>query len=390
MNTHSSTILNWLQGQQDAMLQMLEDLVRCESPSSDRHQQDLAFSRLTTYLDCLDLTIFRSAGRHTGGWMMARPRHRTRGQPIQLMLGHIDTVWPVGTLAHRPISRTTEKWFGPGAFDMKAGLVQMVFALRAIHQHGWSLPALPVLLINADEEIGSRESTTAIRRLARIASRAFVLEPPLGPQGRLKTARKGIGRFTLIIRGKAAHAGLDPEAGTSAIVELSAQIQKLFAMNDREKGITVNVGMIEGGVSPNVIAPVSKAIVDVRALHQEDGEQVTRQILGLQASRPGIVLEISGGIGRPPMERTPRNQALWDIARRAGRELGLTLEESTAGGGSDGNTTSQYTATLDGMGTTGDGAHADHEHILIHSLPERTALLTMMLLHPLAPENPAR
>ncbi|MCB0694802.1 MAG: M20 family metallopeptidase [Lewinellaceae bacterium] len=390
MNTQASTILNWLHGQQDSMLRMLEDLVRCESPSSDRQSQDQALAHLMTWLHPLDLHTFRSPGRQTGGWMMARPRLRTRGQPVQLMLGHIDTVWPAGTLANRPIHRTRDEWHGPGAFDMKAGLVQMVFALQAIRHHGWALPALPVLLVNADEEIGSRESTPAIRRLARIASRAFVLEPPLGPQGRLKTARKGIGRFTLVIRGKAAHAGLDPELGTSAIVELSTQIQKLFAMNDPQKGITVNVGMIEGGVSPNVIAPESKAIVDVRVLHQEDGEQVTRQILGLQASQPGIVLEISGGIGRPPMERTTRNQALWQIARQAGRDLGLDLEESTAGGGSDGNTTSQYTATLDGMGTTGDGAHADHEHILIHSLPERTALLTMMLLHPLEPENPAR
>lgn len=269
---------------------------------------------------------------------------------------------------------------GPGVYDMKAGLTQILFALQTIRALGLELPYLPVVLINSDEEKGSRDATPAIRRLAKMARRAFVLEPPLGLEGKLKTARKGLGRFILTVKGKPAHAGLDPGKGASAILELSHQIQQLFALNDSERGITVNVGMIEGGTSANVIAPTSRAVVDVRVLTQEDGERVAEEIRGLRAHTPGTELRIEGGIGRPPMEKTDRNQQLWQDARRAGEALGLTLEEATAGGGSDGNTTSLYTATLDGLGTPGDGAHAHHEFIFADRLIERTALLTLLLL----------
>jgi glutamate carboxypeptidase len=202
----------------------------------------------------------------------------------------------------------------------------------------------------------------------------------LGLNGKLKTARKGLGRFTINVRGKAAHAGLDPGKGVNAIVELSRQVQKLYAMNDFEKGITVNIGMIEGGISPNVIAPSSKAVIDVRVLKKADGDFITKKIKALKPVHKDIVMEIEGGIGRPPMEKTPRNQLLWERAKVQGQLLGLDLEEATAGGGSDANTTSLYTATLDGLGTPGDGAHAEHEHVLENKLIERTALLTLLLL----------
>jgi glutamate carboxypeptidase len=240
----------------------------------------------------------------------------------------------------------------------------------------------PVILINSDEEIGSTESRHIIKRLAKIAERAFVMEPPLGLEGKLKTARKGLGRFTITVKGKAAHAGLDPGKGINAIVELSHQVQKLFAMNDFDKGITVNVGTIQGGISPNVVAPESKAVVDVRVLNKEDGEFISEQIYGLQPTIPDVEIKVEGGIGRPPMERTARNQKLWRLAKTKALLLGLDLEDATAGGGSDGNTTSTYTATLDGLGTTGDGAHAIHEFIFLDQLPERTALLTLLLLSP--------
>ncbi len=242
------------------------------------------------------------------------------------------------------------------------------------------LPVTPIILINSDEEIGSRESTRMIKRLAKISDRAFVLEPPLGLEGKLKTARKGLGRFTITAIGKAAHAGLDPGKGVNAIVELSYQIQQLYAMNDFEKGITVNVGMIEGGISANVVAPESKAIVDVRVLNNIDGDTITKKIYALTPSMPNIQLRIEGGIGRPPMERTPRNQKLWHFAKDKASLMGLELEEAIAGGGSDGNTTSEFTATLDGLGTTGDGAHASHEFIFLEKLSERTALLTQLLI----------
>jgi glutamate carboxypeptidase len=279
-----------------------------------------------------------------------------------------------------PISYDNGMMKGPGIYDMKAGLTQLYFSLLALKAIPAPIKVTPIVLINSDEEIGSRESTNSIKSLAKISNRAYVLEPPLGLDGKLKTARKGLGRFTLKVTGKAAHAGLDPEKGINAIVELSHQVQQLYAMNDFEKGITVNVGLIEGGISPNVVAPESKAVVDVRVLNEADGKLITHKIKALKPLLPNVQLTIEGRIGRPPMERTQRNQELWRIAEEHGRELGIDLEQATSGGGSDANTTSIFTATLDGLGTPGDGAHAPHEYIFENKIIERTALLTLLLL----------
>jgi glutamate carboxypeptidase len=239
-----------------------------------------------------------------------------------------------------------------------------------------------VIFINADEEIGSRSSTRYIRLLAQHANRALVLEPALGERGDIKTARKGIGRFTVTVYGKAAHAGLDPEGGASAILELSHVIQKLFALNDVDRGITVNVGTVDGGIQPNVIAPHSKAVVDVRVPTVAVGNEIEYIIHSIKPDNPEIRLQVEGSIGRPSMESTPRNQKLWERARQVGAELGFDLHQARAGGGSDGNTTSQFTATIDGLGPVGDGAHAIHEHLLIDKTLERAALLTMLLTSP--------
>lgn len=204
----------------------------------------------------------------------------------------------------------------------------------------------------------------------------------MGDSGHIKTERKGIGRFTITVYGKAAHAGLDPESGASAILELSHVIQKLFAMNDADKGITINVGTVDGGIQPNVIAPHSTAVVDVRVPTLADGEAIERAIHALEPETPGVRLRVEGRIGRPSMEATPRNQRLWALTQAAGRELGLDLYAVKAGGGSDGNTTSQFTATVDGLGPVGDGAHAQHEYLYIDKTLERAALLTMLLLSP--------
>jgi glutamate carboxypeptidase len=213
-------------------------------------------------------------------------------------------------------------------------------------------------------------------------NRVFVLEPSLGAAGRLKTARKGIARFTVTVRGEAAHAGLDPGAGASAILELSHVIQTLFALNDFDRGITVNVGTIDGGLRPNVVAPESQAVVDVRVKTKADGDRVEQAILGLEPAIEGTSLVIEGGFGRPAMERTPQNRQLWRLAQTLGDELGLQLEEGLAGGGSDGNFTSLYTATLDGLGAVGDGAHARHEHLRLGRTIEHAALLTLLLMAP--------
>jgi glutamate carboxypeptidase len=212
--------------------------------------------------------------------------------------------------------------------------------------------------------------------------RALVLEPSLGVTGKIKTARKGVGHFIIKVKGKAAHAGLDPGAGASAILELSHVIQKLFALNDPNKGVSVNVGVIDGGTRANVIAPESSAVIDVRVETQADGERVENAIHALQPEDTNVTLNIEGGIGRPPMERTVANCQIWSVASGLASSLNINLEQGTAGGGSDGNTTSLYTATLDGLGAVGDGAHAAHEFIYTDQLPQRCALLTLLLLAP--------
>jgi glutamate carboxypeptidase len=265
---------------------------------------------------------------------------------------------------------------------MKGGLTQMVLALRTLDELGLEPPLTPVVFVNADEEIGSRSSTRYIRMLARRAARAYVLEPAMGESGAIKTECKGIGRFTITVFGKAAHAGLDPEGGASAILELSHVIQQLFALNDPAKGITVNVGTIDGGLRSNVVAPQSTASVDVRVVTLEQAREVERAILALKPQNPDAELEISGGFVLPPMEATPRNQALWRLAQAAAAELGIEIEDCLAGGGSDGNIASQYAPTLDGLGPLGDGAHALHEHVVLESLEERGALLGLLLLAP--------
>jgi glutamate carboxypeptidase len=324
------------------------------------------------------------SGKESGGMLLAMPSKRQRHRPHQLILGHCDTVWPIGTLETMPARTDGEGTFwGPGSYDMKAGLVQGLFAVEALATLGAApLAVTPVFFINSDEEVGSRDSTRLIVRFARGADRCFVLEPSLGPEGNLKTARKGVGRFQITVRGVAAHAGLDPGKGASAILELSLIIQKLFALNDPEKGITVNVGTIDGGLSPNMVAPESKAAVDVRVPTRADADRIECEIHSLKAETPGTEVVIEGSVRRPPMERTPRNQRLWQLAQRGAQELGIEIEQAAAGGGSDGNTTSLFTPTLDGLGAVGAGAHAVNEHLILDKMVERSALLARLLAYP--------
>ena len=378
--TTISDIQTFLKAHEDEMLEFLRELVAMETPSNKIEPQHIILEYLRERFEALGYYAIHVPGKRTGGYLYARPGNREANQPIQLLIGHCDTVWPAGTLEEMPLSYNQGRMKGPGVYDMKAGLTQIFFALAAIRSMPLPNKVDPVVIINSDEEIGSWESTPIIRKLAKMANRAFVLEPPLGLDGKLKTARKGIGRFTITVKGKAAHAGLDPTKGINAIVELSHQVQQLYAMNDMERGITVNVGTIEGGISPNMVAPISKAVVDVRVLQVEDGHYITKKIKSLKPQHKDVEITVEGGIGRPPMEKTARNQKLWKIAQIQGRQLGLELEQATAGGGSDANTTSLYTATLDGLGTPGDGAHALHEFIFKNKLIERTALLTLLLI----------
>ena len=376
----SEQIMNWLDSKKEEMLSFLENLVKAESPSKDPGAHLAAQLLLTEKLESVDFQVTKINGLNTGGHLFARPIHRSKGTPLQLLLGHSDTVWPLDTLEKMNFSIDDGKIKGPGVYDMKAGLTQIIFSLKLIKDLGLPLSVDPVVFINSDEEIGSRESTKYIKWLSNICERAYVLEPPLGLRGKLKTARKGLGRFTIEVTGREAHAGLDPTKGASAILELSHQIQNLFAMNDYERGITVNVGLIEGGQSANVIAGSSKAVIDARVPTMKDAKELTDKINALQPSSPEYKINITGAFGRPPMEETEENRKLWELAKKEGKKLGLELEDAKVGGGSDGNTTSQFTATLDGLGTTGDGAHAIHEFAFVEHLIERTALLTLLIL----------
>ena len=368
--------------QQDSLISLLRRLVEAESPSSHPASHGRVRRILTAALTDVGYSVMETGVRGSTRHIYARPKHRTKGRGNQLLVGHFDTVWPVGTLGDRPFTIHNNVIHGPGVFDMKGGLSQIVLALRAIRELDLDVPLTPVVFINADEEIGSRSSSTYVRMLARRARRAFVLEPAMGEDGDIKTERKGIGRFTITVHGKAAHAGLDPEGGASAILELSHVIQTMFALNDPDNGVTVNVGTIDGGIQPNVIAPHSTAVVDVRVPTVAQGDEIERAIHGIKPATPGVRLHVEGSIGRPSMEATPRNTALWQQAKSLGDQLGIDLRSVRAGGGSDGNTTSQYTATLDGLGPVGDGAHAEHEFLYIDKTLERTALLTMLLQSP--------
>ncbi len=373
-------LIDHLRARQGEQADYLARLVVAESPSHVPEAQRPVQALLATRLEGLGHRARIYPGRQTGGFVFARPAGRAA--PFQLIVGHTDTVWPLGTLDTMPLDVQGPVMTGPGVFDMKAGLAMLVFALDAMRALGLTPPVAPVVLINADEEIGSRESGGHIARLARLADRALILEPGAGAEGALKTARKGIGVFHVVARGRAAHAGLEPEKGASAILELAHVIRRLHELNDPAAGVSVNVGVIEGGLRSNVVAPEARAAVDVRVPTMAHARAIEDAILGLAPTVPGVSLSISGGIGRPPMERTPANRRLWALAREAGRALGLDLTETAVGGGSDGNITSQFTATLDGLGAIGDGAHARHEHVRLDRLAERTALLALVMLAP--------
>lgn len=364
----------------DAMLAFLVELASLESPSDVPDSQLPVLSLLTEALEELGYRVRRVPGIDTGGHLLARPRSRGSRGPSQLLLGHCDTVWPLGTLRTMPVRLEGNRLLGPGVFDMKGGLTQILFALHILQDLGLEPPLTPVVLVNSDEEIGSPESGKLIRRVSRRVRRAFLPEPAMGPEGRLKTARKGVSRFTVRVVGKAAHAGLDPAGGASAILELSHLVPRLHGITDLERGISVNVGVVSGGSRPNVIAAEALAEVDVRVLSTADAEEVERRIRSLSPAVPGTHLEVSGSVVAPPLERTSRNRDLWARARTAALDLGLRLEEDVAGGGSDGNTTSRFTATLDGLGAVGDGAHATHEFLFVDRQVERCALLARLLL----------
>lgn len=377
MEQRAPELLSRLRERTPAMVELLEQLARAESPSDDVPSQRIAFAMLEELLKGLGFRTERLPGRERGDSLLARRPGASAGR--QLLLGHLDTVWPLGTLERMPVELRDGALHGPGVFDMKGGLVQMVFALGALGELGVETPCETVVLVNADEELSSPESREHVIRLAGESDRVYVMEPAAGPSGDLKTARKGVGRFAVTVEGVASHAGLAPEAGHSAILEVSHQIQSLFALNDPANGVTVNVGTIDGGLRPNVIAPEVVAQVETRVVTAADAARVEEHIRGLEPVTDGVSLEIEGEFRRPPLERTPRNRILWAQALEAASALGIEIGEALVGGASDGNLASVHAATLDGLGAVGDGAHAAHEHVIVDRMPERAALLAMLL-----------
>lgn len=382
MNDIAPKLLAHLRDRRDEMGGLLRELALLESPSLVPETQKPVFDRLAAELARSGYRVRRLPGKTSGGQIWAVPKRRLRGRPAQLLLGHCDTVWPLGTLKSMPVEIRDGRLSGPGVFDMKGGLVQGIFALRALAELGLEPPLTPVFFINSDEEVGSHDSMARIHSLGRRVRRVFVLEPALGPEGRLKTRRKGSLRFSIRIHGRAAHSGLEPEKGASAILELAHVIHTLYALADPARGITVNVGIVSGGQRVNVVAPEARAEVDVRVLGWDDAVRIERTVLALEARTPGTSLEVEGGIDRPPLEATPGNRILWEAARRGAADLGFPLGEGTAGGASDGSFTSRIVPTLDGLGSVGDGAHALHEHVVLDRAPERAALLALLLLEP--------
>jgi glutamate carboxypeptidase len=371
-----------MQARQGEMVDLLFRLALAESPTDrpDVHAQvqDL----LTRQLVAAGCQVDRLDGGEQGAHLVARGRNGTDDRPTQLLVGHYDTVWPMDTLRTMPVRLENGRLSGPGVYDMKGGLVLIIYALRALEQLRLEPSVTPLVFMNSDEEIGSPTSTSHIERLARSADRALILEPAQGPSGKIKTARKGVGRFKVRIQGVAAHAGVEPERGASAVLELAHLVQRLHALNDPERGISVNVGVISGGNRSNVVAADSLADVDIRAYHETEAMEIRDAVLAIEPVTPGVRIAMEDWDFRQALERTPRNRALWEVTRRTGRLVGLELEETAVGGGSDGNTTSLHTATIDGLGPVGAGSHAAHEYVEADSLPERAALLALLMLAP--------
>lgn len=361
------------------ILSRLAELVRVESPSDDKIAVDRAGALVASWASAAGGRVRFHRQRHFGDSLEVRFGPQRGGEPI-LLLGHLDTVWEKGTLARMPWRLTRERIHGPGVFDMKAGVVMMLAAISLLEKTG-SLKKLVTLLLHGDEEVGSPASRPLTETIARRCRAVYVLEPAQGESGAYKTARKGVGQYRLEVKGVAAHSGVDFLRGESAVLELAHQLSAISRITDLRRGITVNPGLIGGGTRVNVVPAEAWAEVDVRIARTGDEVRVERALRRLRPSNKACELHLSGGLNRPPMERTQGTAALFRHAQLLAREIGLTLDEASTGGGSDANFTAALgIPTLDGMGGVGGGAHALHEHCLRRHLAPRTALLAAMLL----------
>ena len=370
------SVLAWARKNQPEVIRVIREFVECESPSDSP-------ANLKRFMDLLaesasDIGVSRRMPNRALTCKFKLPGSKRAGQQL-LALGHADTVWPMGALKSMPFRNAKGRLWGPGVLDMKSGLAFFLFAMRALRELDIPVAHDVVLLVNADEETGSKGSRAGTEALAKKSNAVLVLEPGTGLTGKVKTARKGIGAYTLKVRGIAAHAGVDFEKGASAVVDLARQIERIAEFTDLKRGVTVNPGVVTGGTRSNVIAAEASAEIDIRAPRMRDAKALDRKFRSLKPFDERCALEISGGLNRPPMERTKGIVALFGLARKLAAELGVDLEESSTGGGSDGNFTAALgIPTLDGIGAVGEGAHAAHESILIDRIADRVALLAKL------------
>jgi glutamate carboxypeptidase len=361
----------------DWVLETAEALVAIESPTTDKAAVDRCGAELSARLEAIDGRITRLPRPDRGDHLLAE---FGCGPSQILLLGHFDTVWPVGQLDRMPLTRSHGRLHGPGVFDMKAGIAIAMLAVRALLEAGPKLDDRIVMLWTTDEEVGSESSRAAIEEEARRSRAVLVLEPSL-PGGAVKTSRKGCGLYHVSVRGVAAHAGIEPQKGASAVQELAHQILRVNALQDLARGISVNVVQVSGGLRTNVIPDEARATVDVRVPTAAAATEIDAAFRALRAIDGRTAVEATGGIDRPPLERTSQVQRLYKQASDVARELGHELAEGGTGGGSDGNFTAALgIPTLDGLGAIGDGAHALHEHVDIGTLADRAALVAGLIV----------
>lgn len=379
----SQNILHLTQTKLPGYLRQLEQLVRIESPSEDPAAVNRAHELVAGWAADLGARIKKHRQKAYGDVYELRFGPRSSKQKPILILGHLDTVWPHGTLKSMPWRNEGGKLSGPGVLDMKAGVLMALTAISVLQelqkQKAFQRPRPITLLLVSEEEIGSPISRPITERLAKESSAVFVLEPAQGLA--FKTARKGVGHYELHVTGVGAHSGVDFERGHSAILELARQIERISTFTDLSRGMTVNPGVLSGGTRSNVIAASAHVEIDVRIARASDEKKIERLLRSLRPFDKACALNLTGGINRPPMERKAGTIALFKQAKKLAADLGFSLDEASTGGGSDGNFTAALgIPTLDGMGAIGAGAHAAHEHILTEHIVPRTALLAAMLI----------
>jgi len=374
--------LTYFRKQQNQIVDTIQQLVEIESPSDVKAAVDRLGTVLASRFGELGAKVRVHRADKVGNHLEIRfkPSRASYSKPV-LLLGHTDTVYPIGTISKMPFRVAKGRVFGPGVLDMKGGIALMLHAIEALLQwSGRKLPRPVTVFLVSDEEVGSQSSRAITEKLARESAAVLVLEPAAGLNGAVKTSRKGVGEYDLRVSGKAAHSGLDFEKGQSAVLELAHQILEISKLVDVGRGITLNVGKISGGTRVNVVPAEARASIDVRVTSKQDAVEVERKLRQLRPIDPNCKIALSGGMNRPPMERTAGVAALYAKAIEIAQGLGLGLEEAAVGGGSDGNFTAALgIPTLDGLGAVGEGAHAEHESILISELPRRAALLAGLI-----------